>query len=93
MRKDNVMLLYDYFCVKKFPFNQKGIICETNDRQLPYPLPLIRFYLKFFYRNGDLIAAHLLGGFRDMLIFSDYFLDFYWFLKFFVVKNLMNCIL
>ena len=37
MRKDNVMLLYDYFCVKKFPFNQKGIICETNDRQPPTP--------------------------------------------------------
>ena len=40
MRKDNVMLLYDYFCVKKFPFNQKCIICETNDRmQPPYPSP------------------------------------------------------
>ena len=38
MRKDNVMLLYDYFCVKKFPFNQKGIICKTSDH---LPLPTI----------------------------------------------------
>ena len=47
MRKDNVMLLYDYFCVKKFPFNQKGIICETNDRQPPYPSPPLSYASEF----------------------------------------------
>ena len=50
MRKDNVMLLYDYFCVKKFSFNQKCIICETADRQPPYlspPCQLLATLLSF----------------------------------------------